>query len=429
MKLSMENPVPQVAFYGYVFAHTGYGTAARGYVHSFFRAFMPVSVVSLDRFPRRPLKDPIVLSCLTNQARRFAPSVHLWHTEPNGVMRLNRSFRRLAVLTTWETESLPQVYVEALNRAAEVWVPSRYNLEAFQRQLSVPVFRLPHPVNELAPPRFDPSAFEQEMNIPESGFVVAAIGTWQERKNFDGIIEAFLRAFPSDKDAFLILKTSFAFVDERMGRAQIAAAIRRAGTPNPIEAEKRIRIFPYQWPDDCVSSLLHRADCYISLHRGEGWCYPLFDAASIGVPVVATAYSGPMDYLDPVHHRLVSYHKTPANQGKHTIRFAFDSSMSWAKPDLHHAAESLRWVYENRSSARKLAVEAAARIRREYSLDVVGQAARERFIAIDKQARHQEMESLLPQSLTGQMANPLQMPALTTPCTDWDSPSALSFCN
>jgi len=425
----MADSTPQLAFYGYVFAGTGYGTAARAYVHALIRAAVPLSIVSLDRFHQQGLHDPIVFSCLADRSRRFAPAVHLWHTEPNNVMRLNRSFPRLAVLTTWETESLPQAYVDALNHAGEVWVPSRFNAENFRRQLSVPVFRLPHPVSELAEPCFDHSTFDREMNIPEGSFLCTAIGTWQERKNFDGIVEAFLRAFPRNNDAYLLLKTSFPFTEERVARAQIATAIQRANPPDPELARKRILVFPYRWPDDCISSLLHRADCYISLHRGEGWCYPLFDAASIGVPIVATAYSGPMDYLDPAHHRLVGYTMTAAGQQQHTIRFGFDSSMLWAEPDLADAARQLRAIYENRSAARKLAFEAAARIQQTYSLDVIGYAARERLLALSKQALRIEQESLSGSEWARYAGSAVPLPALTKPGKDSGSPSLPLACN
>jgi len=425
----METRSPEVAYYGYVFANTGYGTAARGYVHAMHAASVPLSIISLDSTPRRPLRDPLILNHLASRDRSFAPAVHLWHTEPNCVMKLQRSFARLAVMTTWETESLPQGYVDALHHAAEVWVPSQYNAEVFQRQLSIPVFRLPHPVNTLPAPRFDDETFEQEMNLPRGCFLTTAIGTWQERKNLDGVIEAFLRAFPHTDDAYLIVKTSFAFVEERMARAQIAAAIARANVPNPVEAEKRIRIFPYQWPDDCISSLLHRSDCYLSMHRGEGWCYPLFDAAALGVPVVSTAYSGPMDYLDEKHHRLVGYTKTAANQRKHTIRFAFDSSMTWADPDLEHAAEQLRAVYNDRAGARKLAEEAGAKIRTDYSLKAVGEMARKRFLALSQQALRLEQESLYPPGTIECPYNNFEMPVLTIPGKASDSPSAPLLCN
>lgn len=423
----MEDSVPQVAFYSYAFARTGYGTAARGYIHAFDAAHIPFDIVSLDRVPRRQLNDPLVYQRMATGKRTFAPALHLWHAEPHNAARLRRHFARLAMLTTWETESLPAAYIDALNHTGEVWVPSEYNRRIFASQLSVPVFRIPHPVNELAVSRFDASTFDRELKIPEGSFIATCIGTWQERKNLDGVIEAFLRAFPRETDAYLILKTSFAFLDRNQARLQIHAAIARANPPDPVAAEKRIRIFYYPWPEDCLVSLLRRADCYLSLHRGEGWCYPLFDAASIGTPVIATAYSGPMDYLDSRHHRLVGYRMAAANQIQHKIRFAFDSSMLWAEPDLAHAAEQLRAVYEDRAAARQLALEAAVRIRTEYSLEAVGRMARQRFIALGA-----EVERLRQQDTQGivECGSPrIPAPPLTIPDTVAPSPWAQSPCN
>ena len=424
----MGTGTPEVAYYGYVLARTGYGTAARGYVHALDTASVPMSIVSLDRFPHPELSDPVIHARMAGN-RRFVPSLHVWHTEPHAVMKLARSFTRLVVLTTWEAESLPATYVEALNRAAEVWVPSHYNQRHFSEQLSVPVFRLPHPVNRIAEPRLEAEDFERELGLPQGCFVAVAVGTWQERKNLDGAIEAFLRAFPRERDAFLIVKTSFAFVDERMARSQIAAAIARANVPDAAEAEKRIRIFPYYWPEDCLSSLLHRADCHLSLHRGEGWCYPLFDAASLGVPVVATGYSGPMDYLDGVHHSLVGYRLTAANQRRHTIRFAFDSSMNWAEPDLEDAALCLRRVYEDRQGARRRASEAAATIRRRFSLDTVGEMARLRVQQITEKALRMEQESLIPTGAVDCASNDFVLPSATRPGRVSDSPWQPLVCN
>lgn len=415
---------PHVAFYSYLFARTGYGTAARGYVHAMDAANLSFSAVSLDSLPHRSLHDPIISGHLKGYGH---PDLHLWHTEPNHVMRLNKCFARLNVLTTWETESLPEVYVNALNMVGEVWVPSRYNQEFFRRQLKVPVFRLPHAIDAQPRPRYSREEFDREMNIPAGSFVVASIGTWQERKNLEGSVEAFLRAFPRNDDAILLVKTSFAFQSEANARALIARAILRAGVPDVVKAEARIRIFPYFWPDDCLASLMQRADCFLALHRGEGWCYPLFDAAAQGTPTVSTAYSGPLDYLDAQQHQLVAYKPTHANQQAHTIRFSFDQSMLWADPDLEDAAAKLRWVYEHYDEAKARAIAAAATIRRNYSLERVGKMARERFTQ-----RLEEIEGAGTEALevfVAPRSAPAPLVSLTRPGRDLCSPSPQLTCS
>ena len=418
---------PLLQFYGYVYARTGYGTAARSYVKAFDAAGVNLSVVSLDSKPRPGSAGPRMEELID---RPGEPALHLWHTEPNHVMRLKFSDPRLAVMTTWEADRLPQCYVEALNRAREVWVPCRYNQERFSEQLSVPVYRLPHTVTEMAAPRYDRKSFDREMNIPAGTFVFVAVGTWQERKNLDGVIEAFLRAFPTGDDVQLIVKTTFAFTSEEIARREIHEAIARANPPDRNQLEKRVRIFPVHWPEDCLSALMHRADCYVSLHRGEGWCYPLFDAAAMGTPTISTAYSGSLDYLDARRHRLVDFKLTAANQRRHTIRFAFDSTMQWADPDMEDAAVQMRAVYEKRAQAKADALEAARVIHERYAPEVIGEQARQRFLEIDAEVtRAAQSTSVADQA---PQTPPEEAPAAllaTTPGTASGSPLQPSFCS
>jgi len=417
----MGNKIPNIFFYGNVLSHSGYGTAARAYIHALHDAATDMSVISTDQFPSGLVLDPLVTSCM---GKRMIPELHLWHTEPNDVMRLKTFFPQLVVLTTWETDLLPPCYVEALNRAAEVWVPSVYNFEVFQRQLKTRVFVLPHPVHAMMAPRFDREVFDREAGLPEGSFVFVTVGTWQERKNLPGVIEAFMRAFPEEPDALLIIKTSLGFMERMMVHEQIAAAIARAHFDDKEAAMARIRIYPHFLPEERIAQLAARADCYLSLHRSEGWCYPLFDAACSGTPVISTGYSGPMDYLDAQCDRLVRYKLIPASQAQQKARFAFDSTMSWAEPDIEHAATLMRDVYEHRQEAKERAAERAPLLRERYSMGAVGRMATQRLTHLAENLPRYESA----------LAKYLHTPSvgasmLTTPCMAWGSPSQQSSCN
>lgn len=417
----MVNQTPKIYFYGCVFAPSGYGTAARAYIHALQDAATDMSVISTDRFPSGLVLDPLVASCMS---KRMIPQLHLWHTEPNDVMRLKKSFPRLVVLTTWETDLLPSCYVEALNRASEIWVPSVYNFEVFQRQLKTRVFILPHPAYAPTAQHFDRDAFDREAGLPEGSFVFVSVGTWQERKNLPGVIEAFLRAFPEEPKAHLIIKTSLRFMEEKMVHEQIAAAVARAHPRNKEAAMARIRIYPQFWPEERIAQLAARADCYLSLHRSEGWCYPLFDAACNGTPVISTGYSGPMDYLDTRCDRLVRYELIPVSQARQKARFAFDPTMSWAEPDIEHAATLIRDVYEHRQEAKKRAAERAPLLRERYSMEAVGRMAAQRLTHLAANLPRYESAP----------AKFLHSPSvgaslLTTRGTAWGSPSPRSSCN
>jgi glycosyltransferase involved in cell wall biosynthesis len=417
----VENQIPKIFFYGNVLSHSGYGTAARAYIHALHDAATDMSVISTDQLSLGLVFDPLVASCMR---KRIIPQLHLWHAEPNDVMRLKKSFPRLVVLTTWETDLLPSCYVDALNRASEIWVPSVYNSEVFQRQLKTRVFVLPHPAHAPTAQHFDREAFNREAGLPDDSFVFVSVGTWQERKNLPGVIEAFLRAFPDEPKAHLIIKTSLRFMEEKMVHEQIAAAVARAHFRNKKPAMARIRIYPHFLPEERIAQLAARTDCYISLHRSEGWCYPLFDAACSGTPVISTGYSGPMDYLDARCDRLVRYKLIPASQAQQKARFAFDSTMSWAEPDIEHAAMLMRDVYEHRQEAKERAAERAPLLRERYSMQAIGRMAAQRLTHLAANLPRYESAP----------AKFLHSPSvgaslLTTPGTAWGSPSPPSSCN
>ncbi|HEU0301089.1 MAG TPA: methyltransferase domain-containing protein, partial [Longimicrobium sp.] len=140
-------------------------------------------------------------------------------------------------------------------------------------------------------------------------------------------------------------------------------------------SDARVEVRAEGWSEGGIEALHRRGDCYVSLHRGEGWGYPLFEAASRGKPVVATAYSGPLDYLDPAAHGMVRWTPVPVRQPYHY----YNPQMRWADPDVDHAAALLRETFDHRDGAAARAAAAGARIREQFSLEAVGAAARARL--------------------------------------------------
>ena len=198
---------------------------------------------------------------------------------------------------------------------------------------------------------------------------------WQERKSPSEVLQAYLRAFPSRGDTVLIMKTS----------PQAAAAARQAleGARAHIRSDARVTIRAEAWSEAELESLHRRGDCYISLHRGEGWGYPLFEAATRGKPVVATGYAGPLEYLSAEFAELVPFRIAPVRQ---RYRY-YHPTMHWADPDAAAAIDRLRWVEEHRDTARSRAAVAAERLRQMYSAEQVGGLARDALLRLLK--RHQ----------------------------------------
>src|SRR5262249_36274598 len=208
----------------------------------------------------------------------------------------------------------------------------------------------------------------EQLPFAPSDFVVYSIFEWQDRKNRKGTIKAFLSAFPGPSDAVLMLKINpgAAAAAQHM-LDEVRAATGAAGP---------VRLCCETWSEARIQALHERGDCYVSLHKGEGWAYPLFEAAVRGKSIVATDYAGPRDYLDGQRHWLVRNSSAPVRQ-----RYQFyQPSMNWAEPDIAHAAEGLRSIYERRGDVSDARKDLARQLADKFSIDQVGLMAKARLL-------------------------------------------------
>jgi ADP-heptose:LPS heptosyltransferase/glycosyltransferase involved in cell wall biosynthesis len=350
-----------LVYYGYVFDASGYGQAARGYIHALERAGVRLSVVDLAANRPRQVRDELVEARV---GRNATADVHLFHGIPPQWARFAAGVKNAIGMTVWETDAMPAEWHGALRQVREVWLPCDYNVSVFGKSLDKAIFKLPH---ALPPAQIGVTRAREFPGIGAGDFVFYSIFQWQERKCPQGLIESFLRAFAADADAVLVLKVNAEAA--RVAARELEALRRQTGS------EARVQIHGEAWPESRIEALHARGDCYVSLHRGEGWCYPLFEAAGRGTPVVATGYSGPLEYLDADAHKLVRHGLCPVRQ---PYRY-YHTQMRWAEPDLAHASELMRAVYRDRVAARASAARAALKLREDYSLERVGAMARARI--------------------------------------------------
>ena len=261
---------------------------------------------------------------------------------------LGRSFLREKFVTgywAWELPRVPKTWDLGFDAVHEVMSPSRFSAEAMAaRGLLQTVGVAAHPVMLDSPP--GRTCRTQEKQAPFTIVSVMSASSALVRKNPVGLIRAFHLAFGNSKHARLKLLVTGTDT-YAAGRAVILDAI---GNAENIEVHWTPFGRPefYDWWRD--------ADAFALLHRSEGFGLPLAEAMCAGYPVVATGWSGNMDYMTgensfPVRYRLVEvddpqmlYH---AREGP------------WADPDCEHAAEIFLRLSEDRTLA--AAVGAVAR--------------------------------------------------------------------
>ncbi|MEE3504589.1 glycosyltransferase family 4 protein [Acidiphilium acidophilum] len=192
------------------------------------------------------------------------------------------------------------------------------------------------------------------------------------RKNPDAVIAAFKIAFSSSDPVRLIIKTQNG--DE--------AKIVMESLHQQIDGA-RITIWDASLESDDRFRLLSSADVFVSLHRAEGFGLSLAEAMMLEKPVIATAWSGNMDFMDKESACLVPYKLVPLDQdyGPYT------KGTLWAEPDISAAAAAMKQLFEDRDYAKKLGQKAKVHVSSCLSEDAIAALAARRIRRLLKVAR------------------------------------------
>ena len=132
-------------------------------------------------------------------------------------------------------------------------------------------------------------------------------------------------------------------------RRRSAIGIRRSSRElRDAAAGANITVIDQVYSPDEVLSLMDACDAYVSLHRSEGLGLTMAEAMLMGKPVIATNFSGNVDFMDDsnsllVRHELVKLGKPIP---------PYDADLEWAEPSVEHAAQLMRRVYEDQEWAR-----------------------------------------------------------------------------
>jgi glycosyltransferase involved in cell wall biosynthesis len=126
-------------------------------------------------------------------------------------------------------------------------------------------------------------------------------------------------------------------------------------------------------------ALLDCADCYASLHRSEGLGLGLAESMLLGKPVIATGYSGNLDFMSPDAAHLVESRRVPIVEDLSP----YPKGCHWAEPSVEHAAALMRQVYDRPDEARALGNRAKAHAERVLSVEAAGRRMADRLRAIE----------------------------------------------
>ncbi len=292
---------------------------------------------------------------------------------PATLLRLPRGLlrgRRVIGYWAWELAVVPPSWRHAAAFVHEVWVPSRFTAASLEPLAPGRVRVVPHPV--AASPPAPSSLGRADFGLPEGAVMVLvsfSLASSYARKNPEAAVAAFRRAFGARTDRLLVLKVAHA------GHAPADLARLAALVDGAANIRLETRLLP--GPDN--HAFTRSADIVLSLHRSEGFGLVPAEAMLLGVPVVATDYSGTTDFLDAESGIPVAYTLVPARDP----RGVFEAPGAlWAEADVDAAAAALVRLADDPALRARLGAAGQDAARRRLGSEALARAVRVLGLAV-----------------------------------------------
>jgi glycosyltransferase involved in cell wall biosynthesis len=274
------------------------------------------------------------------------------------------------ICPVWELSSYPPEWARHLERFDEIWVPTRFIRDAIAPRVQRPVFLMP-----FASTRNRVSAYSRAyFGIPQDHYVFLNffdVSSRLARKNPNAVLEAFalFRKDRPQSKAILIMKV----LGSRAHRAELSELLVRLS-----QFDGQAFLLTKVMSVAELTGLMECCDCFVSLHRSEGFGRGLSEAMSLGKPVIATGYSGNLDYMDKGNALLVDYDLIPVAPDQ----YPFGEGQVWAEADVDHAALQMRRLYDEPDLGRSIGSLAFREIRETNGYRTVGGCYKARLDAL-----------------------------------------------
>ena len=365
----MNSPHPRltgVNVIGHITGTMGLGVAARNTLTVLEANRQAFTAVDIDS-GRRAGADGTFVHLLSHPPSARHP-VNLFHLNVQELINLLDTRPRWldvvrhvnAIVPFWELPRLPFIpdWAGLLGSMDLVLAPSRFILESIER--SAPTAHVVHyPQTVFLPAEI--AASRDAFGLPHDAvlfFMNIDVTSDLARKNPTAAMAAFRAAFAPqervpDERVFLVVKlghttSGYPWADASQLMAELAAM------PNAVVIDRQLTY-------EETLSLNAACDVYVSLHRSEGLGLNLLEAMTLGRPVIATGWSGNMDFMTPGDSCLVGYELVPVRATHFAYRpEAIGPGQVWAEPSIPEAAQWMRRLADDESLRHRIGASARA---------------------------------------------------------------------
>jgi len=368
---------PGLDVYGFIRGQFGLGESARMYSRALMAAGCDLALHDVDLGLPHGWDDHSMDAWIREDALHDVsivfvnPDVFAKAVEQIGRERLAGTF--VIACWFWELERIPDAWLSALDEVDAIMVASSFIEDAFRSVTDKPILRVPIPLSEVA----DSGLQREDFGLDEGCFTFLTsfdFNSAPARKNPLAAINAFRRAFPLERqDVRLVLKSSNGHRYDQAMQGVLAAA---SGDPRIIVRDEVI-------DRAHVHALQRCCDAYVSLHRAEGFGLGLAESMALGKPVIATRWSGNLEFMDDGNSCLVDYTLVPVKEGE----YPDSAGASWAEVDLDAAAAAMRRLADAPDLAREIGRKGQCDVRSRLSATRAADAFMRQFAAMDVSSR------------------------------------------
>eukprot|EP01051_Picozoa_sp_SAG22_P013428 SAG22_NODE_1502_length_4279_cov_3.118900_2_plen_473_part_01 len=188
----------------------------------------------------------------------------------------------------FETDRVPYSWIDNLATQHQIWVPSTFNVETFERSGLDPtrIFVVPEPMNLTL---FDPDTTRPLKLSTGKRFHFLSVFAWNDRKGWDNLLKAYFQEFTKDDDVCLVLRTfpkhrNDANFDPEASGEWVSMKVRgaaRAWFQKPLEELAKVHILATHLSERDLPRLYKAADAFVLPSRGEGWGRPITEAMAM----------------------------------------------------------------------------------------------------------------------------------------------------
>jgi len=351
---------------------SGYSSCARSYIKALYNNKNCSIKIIINNVARNinlmglSKEDLLFFSSLNISKLPKKDSIFVQHCVPDRAI-LNNS---LDILYTVTEMCVPNRWVRICNSCDLIMTASNFCKEKMEES------GIKSNIMEVVPHCHDKKVWNPSVkplnigNLKDFNFLF--IGDYTPRKGGDILVKNFIKTFAGKKDVSLTLKAYFnSFSDE--DQELLIKRIEKTINETKVAKSKRPKVFFYGdiISEDLMPRFIKSFDCLVSPHRGEGWGLPISYSMALGLPTIATNYSGNLEFMNEKNSFLIDILGfEPVCREMAEINPNFEDR-EWPIVDEDDLCDKMKFIYDNSQKAKEIGNKGSETILNKFSYNII----------------------------------------------------------